>query len=221
VEGEAEGDKREIRGEGKGAEGVEKGWRIPRHMITFYQCRIQSPPKLSLKPTVIDMTAPSREKVIPIDEITPQEVVTLPPPQYKSKREEGPVTTGSKNSTLKSKDAHKRRKRARRKSHITQESPNKEEDKEFLLTPHSQSSDEEEPVVTLLPLQRSHDQSCDLMAPNDTHSPSTGITGEGAGQTNSFSRELVLNSESHSVEEGGVASSQASHTQDTGRLVVH
>jgi hypothetical protein len=70
----------------------------------------------------------------------------------------------------------------------TQESPNKEEDKEFLLTPHSQSSDEEEPVVTLLPLQRSHDQSCDLIAPNDTHSPSMGITGEGAGQTNSFSR---------------------------------
>ena len=163
---------------------------------------------------VIDMTAPSPQKVIPVDEIRPQDIVTPPLPQYECKREkETPITS----STTKSEDTHKRRKRAKRKSQNERRESSKEEDQKLLLTQQPPSGNEEELVATLLPLQRSHDLSCDQATPGNTHSQS--LSEE---QTNHTSRELLLNSkDSSAAGEGGVVSSQTSKPQDTGQPIVH
>lgn len=169
------------------------------------------------------MTVPDvPKKAVPIDEIGPQvDTTTLPPPRYESRREkECIVSTSCKSSATKSGDTHKRRKRAKRKSR-SERQESQEEDCELLLTQQSPSCDEEDQVATLLPLQRSHDQSCDSAAPADTQSRSASVTEEGVSQPSSTSRELLLNSQGHSVEEGGKAISQTSHLQDAGRPIVH
>lgn len=173
-------------------------------------------PELSLKPTIIDMTTPSPQKVIPVDEIRPQNLVTPPLPQHECKKEEKIRITSS---TTKSEDTHKRRKRAKRKHRNEKQVSSTEEDQELLLTQQPPSGDEEELVATLLPLQRSHDQSCDQAMSGNSHPQSVD---EGTSQTNHTSRELLLNLDDHSAaEEGGAVSLQASKPQDSGQLTVH
>lgn len=181
------------------------------YCLCFF-CRNHSPP-LNLKPTIIDMTAPSPRKVIPVDTIQAQHIETPPPPLYESKGEEESVEETHKNSTSKSEDGRKRRKKAKRKPRI--ERLSSQEDQEQLL------SSDKELAETLLPLQRSHDQSCDSPVPDCAQSQSAGTAGQSASRTTSTSSELSLNSDCHSAEEGGVVTAQTASPPDTVLLIAH
>lgn len=171
------------------------------------------------------MTTPSPTKVIPVDTIQAQHIETPPPPPYEPNREEGTAYTSHKNSATKSENSRKRRKKAKRKPRSVR--LDCQEDEEVLLSQQLLPGDEETAELlsgdediaeTLLPLQRSHDQSCDTPVPGSTLSRGASITNDGASLQNS-SRELSLNS-GHSAERG-VAISETARPQDTVLLVVH
>lgn len=194
------------------------------HCITFWKfsitlcflaCRSHSPAP-ALKPTIIDMTTACPRKVIPVDTIQAQHVGTSP---YEPKKEEKCGGTSPKGVAAKSEDSRKRRKRAKRKPR--NERPDSQaEDREVLLTQQLSSSDEET-AETLLPLQRSHDQSCDDSQPGSTLYRSENATG-GSASSSTSTKLSLLNSERHSTEgRGAAADSQTVCPQDMAKLVQH
>lgn len=137
---------------------------------------------------------------------------STPPPRYKPRDERESATPLGAISE----DARKRRRKGKRRAQKDKESS--QEDEELLLSQQS-LGDEEAPVTTLLPLGRSHDMSCDLTAAPSgcTQSQSVGVAESQSDPAST--RELLLNFDLHSVEEGCVACSGP--TTDREQLITH
>ena len=141
--------------------------------------------------TAIDIT-PGKNEVIQVNKIGPQDfVVTLtppPPPAYRP-------TASNPTSSVRSKDTHRQRKKAKRM--MAKDVVISKEDKDPLLFQKDSPSgdEEEEDVVTLIP-EQSHDRSSDPTPEGiQPQSAETAEVSESRpSESVASSRELLVNS---------------------------
>ena len=147
--------------------------------------------------TAIEMS-PAPQKVVPIDEIGPQDlIITIPPPLPPCKAEANRKSSDSKPTEGKlkeSSDQRQRKKKRRRKTEKRDVPHNEDGEMDILIRDDESSEGDEEKqggVVTALSPERSHDQSCDS-SPSNNATPLTKTGGDSYHVPNP-SREHSLN----------------------------
>ena len=157
-----------------------------------------------IESTAIDNT-PGKNEVIQVDEIGPQDfVVTLPPPPPPAYK----PTISNPTSSVRSKDTHRQRKKAKRK--VAKDTAISKEDEDPLLLQQDSplGDEEEEGVVTLTP-ERSYDWSSEgSVRPQSAHTAEVGESP--ASESVVSSRELLANSGNPGELEVGGANTQES-----------